>query len=129
MEKVKGKKSKEISSKELNDLIVGLIQDRKGKEIVSLDLQEIVEAVTDYFVVCRGDSTTQVRAIVDHIDEEMEKKHGIKPYHIEGKNFGEWCLLDYGSVVVHVFTQEKRDFYQLEQLWCDAKIKEYENIN
>ena len=66
MEKVKGKKSKEISSKELNDLIVGLIQDRKGKEIVSLDLQEIVEAVTDYFVVCRGDSTTQVRAIVPY---------------------------------------------------------------
>lgn len=129
MEKIKRKKNTEISSEALNDLIVGLIQDKKGKEIVSLNLQEIVEAVTDYFIVCRGDSTTQVRAIVDYIEEEMEKKYGIKPYQIEGKNFGEWCLLDYGSVVVHVFTQEKRDFYQLEQLWCDAKIKEYKDVS
>lgn len=127
MEKAKRKKNAELSSEKMNDIIIDIIQDRKGRSIVSLNLKEITEAVTDYFIVCHGDSTTQVRAIADHIEEEMSLKYGIKLFQIEGKNFGDWCLLDYGDVVVHVFIKEKRDFYQLEKLWCDAKITEFED--
>ncbi|MBX7226011.1 MAG: ribosome silencing factor [Chitinophagales bacterium] len=129
MEKVKRRKKIDISPDELNEIIVDLIQDRKGKDIKSLHLEAIPEAVTDYFIICNGDSSTQVRAIADHIEEDLKEKRGIRAFHVEGKSYGEWCLLDYGSIIVHVFTKEKRDYYQLEELWCDAKIKEYENIN
>lgn len=117
-----------FSTEELNKLVVSLIQDKKGKDIVSLDLRSIPEAVTDFFVVCHGDSTTQVRAIVDHIEEECIKQAGIKNIKVEGRNNGEWALVDLGDVVVHVFLNEKREFYQLEDLWNDAKMTMYENV-
>jgi ribosome-associated protein len=109
----------------LVDVIVELIQDKKGKDIVCLDLTGIPEAVTDYFIVCHGDSTTQTRAITDHLDEEVKKRLKQQALHVEGRSTGEWCLVDYGDVVVHVFIREKREFYQLEELWHDAKIKRY----
>jgi ribosome-associated protein len=107
----------------LVDVAVELIQDKKGKDIVCLDLTGIPEAVTDYFIICHGDSTTQTRAITDHLDEEVRKRLNLKALHVEGRSTAEWCLVDYGDVVVHVFTREKREFYQLEELWHDAKIK------
>jgi ribosome-associated protein len=119
---------KNLSSKELNDLVVGFIQDKKGKDIVSLDLRQIPEAVADYFVVCHGDSTTQVRAIADHIEEEYAKRYGRSMISVEGKSNGEWALVDLSDVVVHVFLNEKREFYQIEDLWSDAKATLYENM-
>ena len=128
MEKSKVKKrTKNASEVNLNELIVSLIQDKKGKDIVSLDLRKIPEAIADYFVICHGESTTQTRAITDHLEEEVRKQANIKPFHIEGRSNGEWCLLDFGDVVVHIFQREKREFYQLEDLWSDAVIKHYED--
>ncbi len=127
MEKIKAKKKAKtsISATELNDLVVELIQDKKGNEIVSLDLRQITEAITDFFVICHAASTTQVRAILDHLEVEVKNQVGIKPFHLEGRSNGEWCLIDFGDVIVHIFQQEKREFYQLEELWSDAVVKHY----
>ena len=109
----------------LAELAVELIQEKKGNDIVCMDLTNIVEAVTDYFIICHCNSTTQTRAIVDHLDQEVRKRLGVKTLRVEGRSTGEWCLVDFGDVVVHVFVREKREFYQLEDLWHDAKIKRY----
>lgn len=126
MEKLKvKKKTKTTSAEDLNELVVSLIQDKKGNAIVSLDLRQIPEAITDYFVICHAESTVQVRAILDHLEEEVRKQTLMKPYHLEGRSNGEWCLIDFGDVIVHVFQREKREFYQLEDLWSDAVVKHY----
>jgi ribosome-associated protein len=127
LEKIKVKKTtkKSSSAEDLNELIVSLIQDKKGHDIVSLDLRKIPEAMSDYFVICHGDSTTQTRAITDYLEEEIRKRTSAKPYHLEGRNNGEWCLIDFGDVIVHVFEKEKREFYQLEDLWSDGVIHRY----
>lgn len=93
----------------------------KGKEIVTLDLRETGTAVTDYFVICHAGSKTQVDAIADKIIDEVYDKNGVKPYHIEGRDNTEWILIDFVDVVVHVFLQSMRQFYQLEELWADAE--------
>ncbi len=123
--KKRTKKADKLHNQNLVDVVVDLIQDRKGNDIVSLDLRNITEAITDYFVICHCESTTQTRAVTDHLEEEMKKKYGIKALHIEGRSLGEWCLLDFGDIVVHVFQRERREFYQLEELWHDATIKNY----
>ena len=117
-----------ISAEERNKLIVGFIQDKKGKDIVSLDLRKIPEAVADFFIVCHGDSTTQVRALVDNVEDECSKRGLRDSIIVEGRNNGEWALADLGDVVVHVFLSEKREFYQLEDLWSDAQVMIFENV-
>lgn len=92
--------------------------DKKAKDIVILELHGLT-VIADYFVICSGESTTQVRAIVDHIEEKL-KKHGMRPGKIEGLSNARWVLLDYGDVIVHVFESETRDYYELEKFWLDA---------
>ena len=101
--------------------VVEAMDSVKGKEIVTLDLRETGTSVTDYFVICHAASKTQVDAIADKvIDQVMEKNH-VKPYHVEGRDNTEWILIDFVDVVVHVFLQSARNFYQLEELWADAE--------
>ncbi len=107
----------------LVDAVIDSIQDKKGEEIVHMDLTALPDAVTDHFIVCHADSTTQVRAIGNHIVENVFEKTGIRPLGKEGFDNAEWILVDYMNVVVHVFYKEKRYFYQLEDLWHDALIK------
>ncbi|MCG9911567.1 MAG: ribosome silencing factor [Flavobacteriales bacterium] len=97
------------------------IREKKGKEIHLLDLSDIPTAVCKYFLICNGDSTTQVQALADSIIEEVRKATGEKPWHTEGYDNKEWILIDYADLVVHVFLPEVRDFYGLEDLWADAK--------
>ncbi|HHY39083.1 MAG TPA: ribosome silencing factor [Clostridia bacterium] len=94
-------------------------RDKKAKRITVLDLREIT-VIADYFVICTGNSLVQVRAIVDHVLEKLDEM-GIKPHHVEGLQRGRWVLLDYESVVVHVFHRLEREFYDLERLWGDAR--------
>ena len=101
--------------------VVEAMDSVKGKEIVTLDLRETGTAVTDYFVICHANSKTQVDAIADKIIDEVRNKNGVKPYHIEGRDNTEWILIDFVDVVVHVFLQSMRQFYQLEELWADAE--------
>lgn len=103
--------------------IIHAIHDKKGEEVVSLDLKKIDEAVADYFVLCDAKSHVQIRAIADNIVEEVAKECDEKPYHTE---IGDtWTLIDYVNVVVHIFQHEQRIFYNLENLWEDAPRTEH----
>ncbi len=113
---------------QMNELIVDSIQDIKGKNIVLLDLTKLADAPTDYFIICEGDSTTQVRAIAENVRRRMKEEAGQVPYHMEGARFARWICLDYVSVVVHVFYKDVRSIYELEDLWGDAEFTTYENI-
>lgn len=121
------KKLKAVSSDKLVKAVIHGIQEKKGKDIVSLDLTNVKNAICDYFVICHCDSDKHVSAVADSIDYEVEKKYGETPWHKEGYENAEWILLDYINVVVHVFIKEKRDFYKIEQLWADAKVEEFES--
>ncbi len=116
------------SSQELNDLIIDAIQDIKGQNIIKLDLRELGEAPTDFFIICEGESTTQVNAIASNIQKVIKEELGGLPSHVEGKQGGFWVLVDYFTTMVHIFHPEKRAFYELEDLWSDAKITEYTNL-
>jgi len=113
-----------IDTKQMAYDVVELIDDKKGSDISMLDVQKI-SAVADYFIIASGNSTRQVVAIADNVEHGMEKKgHFIK--HKEGHRTGNWVLLDFGDIVVHVFNKEERDFYNLEKLWCDAIITKFD---
>lgn len=118
--------TKEISSEKLCETIVEGMQENKAEDIVVLDLREVENAITDFFVICSGNSTTQVDAIADKVVRETRKKLQEKPWHQEGKQNSQWVLLDYVSVVAHVFYKEIRSFYELEDLWADAKMRHIE---
>lgn len=115
-----------MESKELVNIVVDHIQNKKGFDIKILDLKDL-SAMSDYFIICSADANVQVKAIADEIDKKL-RKDGIKCYHREGYNSLNWVLLDYFDVVVHVFKKEAREFYNLEKLWGDAKITEIPNI-
>jgi ribosome-associated protein len=105
--------------------IIRAIQDKKGENIVSLDLRKIPEAVADFFVICEANNQPQIRAISDFIEEEVKKKCGENPYRHEGKQNLQWVLIDYVNIVVHVMTGETRKFYKLEEMWSDAPLEEH----
>lgn len=118
----------ELTDEALNALIIDSIQDIKGKNIIKLDLRHLDDAPTDFFIVCEGESNTQVKAIADNVYLRVKKEGYSFPSHYEGQQNALWILLDYFSTVVHVFYKETREFYQLEDLWGDAIFTEYENL-
>jgi ribosome-associated protein len=111
-----------VSTDELITFIIKGIDDVKGEDIQLLDLREIENTVCDYFIICSGNSNTQVNAITGSIQKVVSKELKDKPWHIEGQNNAEWVLMDYVNVVVHVFQKQIREFYDIESLWGDAKI-------
>ncbi len=112
--------------KVLIDTIVSAIEDKKGKDIVSLDLTGVDGAICSHFVVCNADSTTQVAAIADGIDEKVFEMFGERVWRVEGQQNAVWIAMDYVDVVVHIFQTELRGFYKLEELWSDAPVTRYE---
>jgi ribosome-associated protein len=115
---------KPASTDELISVIIKGIDDVKGDDIQLLDLRELENTVCDYFIICSGNSNTQVNAITGSIQKLVSKELKDKPWHIEGQNNSEWILMDYVNVVVHVFQKQIREFYDIESLWGDAKITE-----
>ena len=111
----------------LIETIVGAIEDKKGKNIVSLDLSGFDGAICSAFVVCNADSTTQVAAIADGIEEKVQQVLGEKVWRVEGQQSALWIAMDYVDVVVHIFQTELREFYRLEELWADAPLTRYED--
>ncbi len=103
--------------------IIAAIQDKKGENIISLDLKKIHEAAADFFIICEANNTTQLKAIADNIEYEVKHKCGEYPYKSEGKSTAQWLLIDYINVVVHIMHPESRKFYQLEEMWNDADTK------
>ncbi|MBQ0096254.1 MAG: ribosome silencing factor [Bacteroidales bacterium] len=108
-------------------VIADAMLEKKGQDVLSLDLRPIGTAISDYFVVCNAASTTQVRAIADNVEDRMIEKLKMKPARKQGTENGFWVILDYGIAVVHIFQTEYRSFYRLEDLWADAKRKEFKD--
>ncbi|HOT13695.1 MAG TPA: ribosome silencing factor [Bacteroidales bacterium] len=117
------KAEKNITDQELANAIIDAIQEIKGKEIVKIDLQKTGNAICDFFIICQADSTTHVNAIAENIEKTLWEQNKVYPHHVEGKENGLWVLLDFYNVIVHVFQQEYRNFYKLEDLWADGKIE------
>jgi ribosome-associated protein len=113
---------KQVSADELIAVIIKGIDDVKGENIQLLDLRDIENTVCDYFIICSGNSNTQVNAISGSVQKVVSKEIKDKPWHVEGETNAEWVLMDYVNVVVHIFQKHVRDFYDIESLWGDAKI-------
>lgn len=119
---------KQVSADELIAVIIKGIYDVKGENIQLLDLREIENTVCDYFIICSGNSNTQVNAISGSVQKVVSKEIKDKPWHIEGEMNAEWVLMDYVNVVVHVFQKHVREFYDIESLWGDAKITQINQV-
>ena len=100
--------------------VIDLISDVKGEDIVLMDLRDVTP-IADYFVICSGNSSRQLKAIVDKVTEEIKKESRISPQRVEGNAEGGWMLVDYSGLVIHAFSPEQRDYYQLEELWSEGK--------
>lgn len=117
---------KETNNDQLIAHIIKGIEEVKGNDIDILDLRDIENTVCDYFIICNGNSNTQVNAIVNSVQKTVSKSLKDKPWHIEGSDNAEWILMDYVNVVVHVFQKHIREYYDIESLWGDAKVTSIE---
>ncbi len=105
--------------------IINAIQEKKGENIISLDLRKIPEAVADFFIICEATNNTQLKAIADFIEFDVKEKCGEAAYKHEGRQAQQWILIDYVNIVIHVMLPEPRKFYQLEEMWSDASVLEH----
>jgi ribosome-associated protein len=115
------------ASEILEEVVIKGLQEKKAHNIISLDLRNIKTAVADFFIVCHGDSTTQVEALARSVEVTVEKNLQESPVHLEGIQNAQWVLIDYINVVVHVFLSETRDYYGIERLWADAETRHIES--
>lgn len=106
--------------------IVDAILEKKGQDVAVLDFSKQNAMFFTHFIICHGSSNPQIEAIAENVDRMVRKKKKIHPIHIEGKNNMEWVLIDYGDIIVHVFKEESRKFYNLEDLWADAVIQRFD---
>lgn len=124
--KIPSKKSSRLTkSSKILKVIIQAIKDKKGENIVSLDLRKIPEAVADFFIICDGSVNVQVKAIADYVEYKVKEECGESAYKQEGYQSLEWVLVDYVNVVVHVFQKETRKFYRLEEMWSDSVREEH----
>jgi ribosome-associated protein len=106
----------------LGSIAAGIFE-KKGMNVLKIDLRKLENRITDFFVICHASSTTQVSAICDSVEDIVRSGAGEKPLHVEGLDNCFWVLLDYGTAIVHIFLEEYRNFYSLESLWGDAVIE------
>lgn len=121
-------KPRDLGSEQLNHAIIEGIRDKKGKNIIQLDLRRLEDAPADFFIICEGDSSTHIKAISDSIYKKVKDELYTMPSHTEGSTNARWVLMDYFNTVVHVFYPETRQFYELEQLWSDAESTEFAEV-
>ena len=124
-----GTRRAEVTDKELTKYIIDAIQDKKGRGISIVDLEEMETAPTREFIICEGRTPQQVAAIADNVRESLLDNHRIKPYNYDGYKNARWIVIDYGSVMVHVFVPDARQMYNLEELWSDAPITEVPDLD
>jgi ribosome-associated protein len=122
------KVKRRLNIDELNQQIIESIQEIKGRNIVKLDLRRLNESPADVFIICEGTSTTQVKAISDNVQRRVRERMNVAPSNVEGERNAIWICIDYFNIVVHVFHPEARIFYELEDLWGDATITEYDSL-
>lgn len=123
----KSRAVKLTTNSRLYKTIIKAIQDKKGENIISLDLRKIPEAVADFFVICEASSSVQVKAISDYVEDQVKKECGENPYKQEGYQGLHWVLIDYVNIVVHIMQPDTRKFYKLEEMWSDAVVKMHED--
>jgi ribosome-associated protein len=122
------KQKKTNDSDKIIECIVKGIQEKKGKEILTIDLSKIDNAVCRYFIICHGDSNTQVNAIAQSIEKVMEETLEEKVAHSQGYENAQWILLDYFDYMVHIFQKDTREYYNLESLWADGQIRHFTEV-
>ncbi|MBR6104074.1 MAG: ribosome silencing factor [Paludibacteraceae bacterium] len=115
--------------KKIIEKIVEGIQDVKGKKIVIVDMTGLENYTCGYFVICEGESNTQVNSIAENIKDHVREELRVKPFAVDGMINAEWVAMDYGNIIVHVFQPEARAFYQLETLWEDASLNEIPDVD
>lgn len=118
-----------IDAQEVIKQIIEGIQEKKGKEIVVVDMLKLGNSICDYFVICQGNSPTQVSAITDSIEDTVRINCKKKPYSIDGLRNSQWVAMDYGDILVHIFLPDVRKFYDIEHLWADATLTEIPDID
>ena len=123
-----GKKNNPAPSEILSDIVVKGMQEKKASNITVMDLRQVKNAVADFFIICSGNSDTQLDAIAESVDNEVSKQLAQNPWHREGTQNKEWVLLDYVDVVAHIFKPDKRKFFGLENMWGDATIRQIEDV-
>ena len=116
-------------TKHLLEQIVQGVQEKKGKKIIVADLSEIGDTICQYFVICQGNSPSQVTAIVESVRDQARLGANARPFAVDGLRNAEWVAMDYGEVLVHVFLPEPRAHYDLEHLWADAKLTERADLD
>lgn len=119
--------TEETKTEDTLGVILEALKEKKGKDIVTIDLRKLGNAICDYFVICQGDSTTQVDALCDNVYRKMKKELNTAAHHVEGTNNSLWVLMDYSDIVVHIFLDEQRKFYNLEDLWADGVLNRIED--
>jgi len=102
------------------ELIIEAIREKKGHQIISIDLSQVENSICECFIICHGESNTQVSAISDSIEKKLKEESGTRPHHVEGQQNNQWVLMDFFDILVHVFQEEYRSFYRLEELWADG---------
>lgn len=107
--------------------ILKAIREKKGADIVALDLRKIPEAVADFFIICEANNTTQIKAISDAVEDTVKQDCGETPYKHEGHQARQWIIIDYVNIVVHIMHGDTRKFYKLEEMWSDAELEEYDS--
>jgi len=128
-EKLKTAKKKQATANALVQYAVKGIEEKKGSDIVCINLKKIPNSACDYFLICEGNSRTQVQAIAGSVQERVEQNTGSRPWHVEGLQNAEWVLMDYVDVAVHIFQPEARSYYDLENMWADAEVKKMNGAN
>ena len=111
-----------LNVEQKNKLIIEAIQEKKGHQIVTIDLTQVENSICDRFIICHGESVTQVGAITDSIEKKLKEEAKIRAHHVEGLQNSQWVLLDYFDILIHVFQEEFRLFFKLEELWADGKV-------
>lgn len=123
------KKTKSLEDEQIVEKIVEGIQERKGKDIVVVNMRKLKEAPCSYFVICEGDSNVHVNAVALSIKDFVQEQINVKPFAADGFENCEWIAMDYGQIIVHVFQRPIRAFYDIEHLWADAELQRIENLN
>lgn len=118
-----------VTPPSLTDAVIDAIQDKKGRDITLIDLSALEAANASQYIICTGGTPTQVSAVADNVREMVQKQTGEKPINYQGYRNSTWIIIDYGSVMVHIFVPDARNFYNIEQLWSDGVISKIDNVD
>jgi len=116
-----------LSTEEQVEYIIEALKDKKGRQILKIDLRSIENSICDHFIICHGESTTQVNALCESVEKKLKETGKISAHHVEGLKNCLWVLMDYNAILVHIFLENQRRFYNLEDLWADGKLERVED--